>query len=161
MLLQYLLLRGKRNRTRGRGEFGDHRTIRKGCRRSGCFATAAIRQHALRPRCNFRRGSDHLGLANLVGVHAHRGALDRLRRSKGILRHRHYGATIYVVDVSDVDVSDINVSNPRVSDVHLADVSLRHLIRRVVHFARPQWEPTNQTAAPATYRDTRAESSTT
>jgi hypothetical protein len=128
MLLQHLLLRGKRNRVRRWSEFGDYGTIRKSGRGRGDSATTGIRQNALLLRCYSGRGSDHLGLAHLVGVDANRNALDRLSRHERILRHRHYGAAIYVVDVSHVDIGDIDVRDPRVSDVDLAYVTLRHMI---------------------------------
>jgi hypothetical protein len=78
MLLQHLLLRGERNRTRRWSEFGDYRTIRNSGRgRNGITATA-IRKNALPLRRYSGRGSDHLGLANLLGADSNSGALDRL-----------------------------------------------------------------------------------
>ena len=161
VLLQHLLLRRKLNRRRRWSEFGDYGTIRQGGRRRGGFTATATRKDALSLRCHSRRGSDHLGLAHLVGVDANRRALDRLSRDERTLWHRHDGATIYVVDIGDVDVSDIDIRNPRVSHVHLADVTLRYVIRGVVHFSRAEREPADQTTAASANRDTRAESSTT
>ena len=156
-----MLLRGERNRTRRWSESGDYGTIGNSGRGRNGFTTTAIRKNALPLRRYFRRSSDYLGLAHLVGVDANRGALDRLSRGKGTLRHRYYSIAIYVVDVRDVDVGNINVCDPRVSDVHLADVPLGHMIRGVVRFAGAEWEPADETAAPTTHRDTHAESSTT
>src|SRR5208337_4197339 len=124
MLLEHLLLRGERNRTRRWSEFGDYRTIgNSGRGRDGITATA-IRKNALPLRRYPGRGSDHLRLAHLVGVDANPGALDRLSRGEGILRHRHDSIAVHIVDVRDVDVGDIDVGDARVGDVHLADVIL-------------------------------------
>src|SRR5579863_7468953 len=118
MLLQYLLLYAKWNRTRRRSKFGDHGTICKSGRWRRGFPT--IRENAFPLRRYFRSGSDHLRLAHLVGVNAHRSALNGLSRGEGILRDRHNGTAIYIVNVGDVDVRYIDVCNPSVSNVHLA-----------------------------------------
>ena len=161
MLLQQLLLSGKRNCGRRWSEFGNYGAIRKSGRGRGGFAAIAIREHALPLRRYSRRGSDHLGLAHLVGIDSNRNALDRLSRHEGTLRYRNHGAAICVVDVGDVDVSDIDVRNLRVGDVDLADVTLRHMIRGVVRFPRAEGEPTDETAAPTANRDARAKPPTT
>src|SRR5271165_325899 len=160
MLLQHLLLRGKRNGTRRRSELGEYRTVRNSGWWRGCFPATAIRQNAGLHRRYSGRGSDYLGLAHLVGIDANRRALDRLSRGERIPRHRHYRAAIYIVDVGDVNFSDIDVRDPGVGDVHLADVRRRHTIGGVVGFARSEREPANQIAAHAN-GNTTAESSTT
>ena len=122
MLLQHLLLRGERNRRRRWSEFGDYGTIGNSSRGRNSFTTTAIRKHAFSLRRYFGRGSNHLSLANLVGVDVNPGALDRLSRGERILRHRHYSIPIHVVYVSDVDIGNVDVGDPGVGDVHLADV---------------------------------------
>jgi hypothetical protein len=160
VLLQYLLLRGKRNRTRRWSEFGNYRTIRKSSRRRGGFPAIAIADNALPLRRYFGGGSDYLGLTHLVGVNVNHSALHRLGRYEGVLRHGHNGAAIYVVDVGDIDTGHIDVRNASVGDVHLADVALRHVIGGIVDFARAEGKPAHQTA-PTADRDSRAESCAT
>src|SRR5258708_40351947 len=99
MLLQYLLLRGKRNRARRWSEFGDYRTIDNSGRRSSGSAAIVVREDAGLRRRSSWRGSDHLSLPHLVGLDTNRRALDRLSRRAGILRHRHYPVALYLVDV--------------------------------------------------------------
>jgi hypothetical protein len=124
MLLKHLLLRGKRNLTRRWSQFGNYGTIGNCRRRRNRRTATAVRKHALPLRRYSGRGSDHLGLAYLVGVDANRGALDRLRRGERILRHRHDSIAIHIVDVGDVDVGHIYVCDPRIGDIHPADVIL-------------------------------------
>ena len=81
MLLQRLLLRRKRNRSRGRSEFGNHRTIRQSGRRRGGFMAIGVRHYALRLRRDFRRGPDHLALLYLGCGHSDRGAI-HLKKAK-------------------------------------------------------------------------------
>jgi hypothetical protein len=161
VLLQHLLFSGKRNRTRRWSEFGNYRTIRKSGRRRGGFAAIAVGDDALTLRRYFGGGSYYLCLTHLVGVDVNRGALNGLRRYERILRHRHDGSAIYVIDVGDIDIGHIDVRNAGIGDVHLADVTFRHMVRGVVYFARAEGKPAHQTAAPAANRHSGAESAAT
>jgi len=129
MRLQHLLPGGKRNRSLRWSKFGDDGTIRYCSGRSGSGTATGICQHALPLWRYFGSCPNNLGIANLGGVNTNAGMLNRLCRSKGILRHCHHCIAIRIgnvrnVDVRHIDVGDAQVGDAGIGDVHPADIIL-------------------------------------